>query len=208
MDDHGWLGPLEWAATSRPRQGEHVCGDRQIAVEVSGDGALVGVLDGLGHGADAADAALCGVQVLTDARTEPVDVLVQHCHRALSGTRGAAMTLARIDFAAGLLQWIGIGNVRASLVAKSPGGVEVRSSARLTGGIVGYRLPEVLAPQEVSIRPGDLLIIASDGITDDHLDDIDFAAPSRVIAEQILAHHSKQTDDALVLATRHRGTTG
>lgn len=209
MSEHGRLGPLEWATASRPRPGEQVCGDRAIAVAVDGAGALLGVLDGLGHGEDAATAARCGVQVLQEARGEPLEVLVQHCHRALSGTRGAAMTLARIDFGAtDTLRWIGIGNVSANIVAKHPGGVEVRSSARLAGGIVGYRLPEAIAAQQVPIRPGDLLVIASDGIAEDHLDDIDFAVSSTVIAERILSRHSKDTDDALVLAARHRGTAG
>jgi negative regulator of sigma-B (phosphoserine phosphatase) len=208
MAEHGWLGPIEWAAKSRPRPGENVCGDRLLAVDVNGTGALIGVLDGLGHGVEAAEAANCGVEVLRNARSEPLDVLVQRCHRALSGTRGAAMTLARIDFQADTLSWVGIGNVAADLVAKHPAGVEVRSSARLAGGIVGYRIPEVLTPQEVPIRPGDLLVIASDGIVEDHLDDIDFSAPALVIADQILHSHAKDNDDALVLAARHRGASG
>ena len=208
MAEHGWLGPIEWAAKARPRPGENVCGDRMIAVDVEDTGALIGVLDGLGHGAEAAEAASCGVDVLRAARAEPLDVLVQRCHRALSGTRGVAMTLARIDFRTDTLSWAGIGNVAADLVAKHPAGVEVRSSARLAGGIVGYRIPEALTPQQVPIRPGDLLVIASDGIVEDHLDSIDFSASSLVIAEQILHRHAKDNDDALVLAARHRGTSG
>jgi serine phosphatase RsbU (regulator of sigma subunit) len=208
MAEHGWLGPIEWAAKARPRPGENVCGDRMIAVDVEDTGALIGVLDGLGHGAEAAEAASCGVDVLRAARAEPLDVLVQRCHRALSGTRGVAMTLARIDFRTDTLSWAGIGNVAADLVAKHPAGVEVRSSARLAGGIVGYRIPEALTPQEVPIRPGDLLVITSDGIVEDHLDDIDFAASSLAIADQILRRHAKDSDDALVLAARHRGVSG
>jgi phosphoserine phosphatase RsbX len=208
MAEHGWLGPIEWAAKARPRLGERVCGDRMIAVDVNGGGALVGVLDGLGHGAEAAEAAKCGAQVLQESRAEPLDTLVQRCHRALSGTRGAAMTLARIDFQTDTLSWIGIGNVAADLVAKHPAGVELRSSARLVGGIVGYRIPETLTPQQVPIRPGDLLVIASDGIVEGHLDDIDFSAPALAIAEHILRNHGKDNDDALVLAARHRGASG
>jgi|SRR5882757_8249815 negative regulator of sigma-B (phosphoserine phosphatase) len=208
MAEHGWLGPIEWAAKARPRPGETVCGDRLVAVDVNGAGALLGVLDGLGHGAEAAEAANHGVEVLRAAGAEPLDVLVQRCHRALSCTRGAAMTLARIDFRTDTLSWLGIGNVAADLVAKHPAGVEVRSSARLIGGIVGYRVPETLAPQVVPIRPGDLLVIASDGIVEDYLDDIDFAAPALAIADQILHSHAKDNDDALVLAARHRGASG
>src|SRR5581483_6197608 len=208
MAEHGWLGPIEWAAKARARPGENVCGDRLIAVEINDTSALIGVLDGLGHGVDAAEAAKRGVEVLQAGRAEPLDVLVQHCHRALSGTRGAAMTLAHIDFRSDMLSWIGIGNVTADLVAKHPAGVEVRSSARLSGGIVGYRIPETLTPQQVPIRPGDLLVITSDGIVEDHLDDIDFAASSLAIANEILHEHAKDNDDALVLAARHRGASG
>jgi phosphoserine phosphatase RsbX len=208
MAEHGWLGPIEWAAEARPRPGESICGDKLIAVDVDGAAALIGVLDGLGHGTEAAQAAKRGVDVLRSGAAEPLDVLIQRCHNALLGTRGAAMTLARIDFRADTLSWIGVGNVAADIVAKHPAGVEVRSSVRLAGGIVGYRIPEALTPQEFSIRPGDLLVMASDGIVEDHLDDIDFSASSLSIADHTLRTHFKGNDDALVLAARHRGASG
>jgi len=208
MPEHGWLGPIEWAATWRPLPGQRTCGDRSIAVDVNGTAALIGVLDGLGHGELAAEAAECGVQILGDARGEPLDALVQSCHRGLSDTRGVAMTLVHIDFQKDSLSWVGIGNVAADLVAKHPAGVEVRSSVRLAGGIVGYRVPEVVVSQDLPIRPGDLLVITSDGIDENHLDDIDFAAPALTIAEQILDSHAKDNDDALVLTARHRGVSG
>lgn len=117
------------------------------------------------------------------------------------------MTLARIDFAANTLTWAGVGNVTAHLVAKAPTGTEVRSSARLAGGIVGYRIPEIRPAQVVSIRPGDLLVMRTDGIIDDYLDHIDFAAPALAIAEGLLGKDAKETDDAMVLAARHRGAS-
>ncbi len=206
MADHGRFGPVEWAVAARPRPGEPVCGDRAAAVGDGQSSALFGVLDGLGHGAAAAAASSRGVEVLRDAAAEPLDVLVRRCHRALAATRGAAMTLARIDFTAKVLSWVGIGNVAAKLVAKHPSGVQIRSSAGLAGGIVGYRIPETLRVQRCPIVTGDLLIISTDGIADDHLDDINFAASAAVIADHILGMHSKESDDALVLAARQRGT--
>jgi negative regulator of sigma-B (phosphoserine phosphatase) len=196
---------MEWAVASRPRPGEHVCGDQSIALGIDGGAALFCVLDGLGHGPAAATAALTAVDALRSARSERLEVLVQLCHRMLGGTRGVAMTVARIDFQPGQLSWTGIGNVSANLVAKTISGTQVRSSARLTGGIVGYRIPEISPAQVVPIRTGDLLVIVSDGVTEDHLDHIDFAAPAIDIAKQILSKHAKETDDALVLAARHRG---
>jgi hypothetical protein len=113
--------------------------------------------------------------------------------------------LAHIDFQTNRLSWTGVGNVRANLVAKSVGGVQVRSTARLTAGIVGYRIPDARPAQVVALRTGDLLMLTSDGISDDYLEHIDFAASAADIAEQVLAKHGKDTDDAMVLAARHRG---
>jgi len=205
--ENGRLGPIEWATAGRPLPGEHVSGDQPIAVSIDDDAALFGVLDGLGHGPDAAAAATRAVEVLKRARDQRLEVLVQLCHRVLGGSRGAAMTLARVDFAASTLAWTGVGNVTANLVAKAATGVQIRSSARLTAGIVGYRIPEIRPAQVVPVRAGDLILITTDGIAEDHLDHIDFAGSATVIAEEILGKHAKETDDAMVLAARHRGAS-
>jgi serine phosphatase RsbU (regulator of sigma subunit) len=207
VHENGRFGPIEWARAGRPLPSEYTSGDRGIAVEIDDAGALFGVVDGLGHGPAAAEAALRAVDAVTRASSERVEVLIELCHRVLVGTRGVAMTLARIDFAANTLTWAGIGNVTANLVAKAPTGIELRSSARLTGGIVGYRIPEIRPAQVVSIRPGDLIVISTDGIAEDYLDHIDFSASAVAIAEGLLGKDAKETDDAMVLAARHRGVT-
>jgi serine/threonine protein phosphatase PrpC len=203
----GRFGPIEWAAAARPLSSEEACGDQPVAIDVSGNAVLFAVLDGLGHGSHAARAAAYGLEALRRDPTKPLGVLVQLCHRAMTDTRGGAMTLARIDFEADLLTWTGIGNVTAHLLAKAPTGVALRSSARLDGGIVGYRLPETIHIQTTSIRPGDLLVITTDGIDDDYVDSVDFAASASVIAERILSRHRKGMDDALALTARHRGAS-
>jgi phosphoserine phosphatase RsbX len=203
----GRFGPIEWAAAARPLSSEETCGDQPVAIDVSGNAVLFGVLDGLGHGSHAAQAAACGLEVLRRNPTKPLGVLVQLCNRAMTETRGGAMTLARIDFEGDLLTWTGIGNVTANLVAKAPTGVALRSSARLGGGIVGYRMPETIHVQTTPIRPGDLLVITTDGITEDYIDSVDFAASAGLIAQRILSRHRRGTDDALVLTARHRGAS-
>lgn len=207
MREGGRLGPIEWATAGRPLPGERISGDQPIAIDVGGDAALFGVLDGLGHGPDAAAPALRAVETLMRDRAKRLEVLIQLCHRVLAGTRGVTMTLARVDFAAGTLTWAGVGNVTANLVAKSATGVHVRSSARLAAGIVGYRIPEIRPAQVLPLRIGDLIVITSDGITESCLDRIDFAASAADIAEHILGEHAKETDDATVLAARHRGAS-
>jgi negative regulator of sigma-B (phosphoserine phosphatase) len=206
----GQFGPIEWAAAARPLSSEEACGDQSAAIDVSGNAVLFGVLDGAGHGSHAARAAACGLEVLRQDPARPLGVLVQLCHRAMVDTRGGAVTLARIDFEADLLTWTGIGNVAAHLLAKAPTGVALRSSTSLGGGIVGYRLPETIHIQTISIRPGDLLVMTTDGVSDDYVDSVDsvdFAASAGVIAERILSRHRKGTDDALVLTARRRGVS-
>jgi phosphoserine phosphatase RsbX len=207
VHEHGRLGPIEWARAGRPLPSEFTSGDQGIAIGIEDYAALFGVVDGLGHGPDAATAALRAVDTVKRASSERLEVLVQLCHRVLEGTRGVAMTLVRVDFAANTLTWTGVGNVTADLVAKSPAGVHVRSSARLIGGIVGYRIPEIVPAQVVSIRAGDLIVISTDGIGEDRLEHIDFAASAVVIAEGMLRKHAKETDDAMVLTARHRGAS-
>jgi phosphoserine phosphatase RsbX len=207
VHDHGRLGPIEWATAGRALPGEHVSGDQPIAIDIGGAAALFGVMDGLGHGPDAATAALRAVDALNHAHTERLEVIVQLCHRVLGGTRGVAMTLARVDYVDSTLSWTGVGNVTANLVAKDAAGVHIRSSARLAAGIVGYRIPEIKTAQVISLRGGDLIVMATDGITEDHLDHIDFAASATVIAEEILSKYAKASDDALVLAARYRGAS-
>jgi phosphoserine phosphatase RsbX len=207
VHENGRLGPMEWAITGRPLPGEHISGDQTVALAVRDDAAVFGVIDGLGHGPAAATAAMRAVDVLNRSPGEPIEVLIELCHRVLAGTRGVAMTLARIDFAAATVTWTGVGNVSAHLIAKDVTGVHIRSSARLAAGIVGYRIPEIKPAQSVSVRAGDLLVIASDGIAEDHVDHIDFAASATGIAEHILGKHAKETDDAMVLTARHRGAS-
>jgi phosphoserine phosphatase RsbX len=187
--------------------GEHACGDQSFAVDIDGDSALFGVIDGLGHGPEAEAAAIRAVEAVQRAPGERVEVLVQLCHRVLAGTRGVAMTLAHVNFSTNTLTWTGVGNVSAHVVAKDVTGSHIRSSARLAAGIVGYRIPEIRPAQVVSLRAGDLVLIATDGIGEDHVDHIDFATPAKAIAEEMLTKHAKESDDAMVLAARHRGTS-
>lgn len=171
----------------------------------TGSGAvLFAVLDGLGHGAAAADATDRAAQVLADNRGEPLDVLMVLCHRAMADTRGAAVSLALFG-GADRLQWLAVGNVESRLVAMGPGKPEVRATALQTGGIIGYLLPSNLQSQTIGLRPGDVLLMSTDGISGDFVDTLDLARPAADIASDVLASHIRATDDALVLAARHRG---
>ncbi len=206
MREDGTLGTVEWAVAGRALPGQRVSGDRSVVLDAGDGSVLFAVLDGLGHGAAAADAVDRAAQVLADNRAEPLDVLMVLCHRAMSDTRGAAVSLVLFG-GDDQVQWLGVGNVESRVVAIGPGKPDLRATALLTGGIVGYLLPPNLQTQTVAIRPGDVLLMSTDGIVNDFVDTLDLARPTAEIADDILTCHVKDTDDALVLAARHRGSS-
>ncbi|GAB2632006.1 SpoIIE family protein phosphatase [Nocardia goodfellowii] len=206
MHEDGFVGRIEWAVAGRALPGQRVSGDRCVVLETGGGSVLFGVLDGLGHGAPAADAADRAAQVLSENRAEPLDVLMLLCHRAMADTRGAAVSLALFDCAESI-DWLGVGNVESRVLTVGPAGLTVRATVLMTGGIVGYRLPPNLQAQTVPVRAGDLLLMSTDGIVAESVDGIDLSKSTAEITAEILSRHSKDTDDALVLAARHRGGT-
>jgi negative regulator of sigma-B (phosphoserine phosphatase) len=207
MTRGGRLGPIEWSVAARALPGQDSSGDQAVAIDVGGRAVVFGVIDGLGHGPAAAAAARRAASVVGQHVAQPLDQVLDACHRDVAATRGAAMTLARIDFDTSTLRWAGVGNVTAALVSRTPSGLAATSFVRLISGIVGYRMPRLRTPEAIEMRPGHLLVMATDGITEGHLDGLDFAASADAIADRILGEHTRVTDDALVLVARHRGAT-
>src|SRR5690606_24898882 len=72
---------IDWATAGAALAGQASSGDRAVIVPFPG-GALVAVIDGLGHGKEACEAAAEAEQVLVAAPYEPVDSLMLRCHQA------------------------------------------------------------------------------------------------------------------------------
>ena len=184
--------------------GQDQSGDRHMIRDTSA-GVLIGVIDGLGHGAEAAAVAERTVASLDGhAWDEPLIALVRRCHAALSGTRGVVMNLAALDTREGTLTWIGVGNVEGRLLLKSSSNGYAQQQLLVRPGVVGQRLTQ-LQTSTSRIQRGDLLIFATDGISPDFADGIDISAPVQKIADGIITRHCKRNDDALVLVARYRG---
>jgi phosphoserine phosphatase RsbX len=204
--DGGANGVLEWAVAGRPVPGATVSGDRCV-VELTESETLLAVIDGLGHGPDAALAADRAVAVLEENPAEPVDVLLVLCHDALARTRGAAVTVASISRASRTMTWLGVGNVEGVLVRPPPSGATSGTSslemAMLQGGVVGHQLP-TLRPHAVDLQPGDLVVMATDGIDRSFSDVLRPALAPKRLADGILEDRARPTDDALVLVALYR----
>ena len=192
---------VECAIASRVKNGEKVTGDRAVAVPFA-DGVLIGAIDGLGHGEDAAIAAELAAATLEREPDENVIALVQRCHLALAGTRGAAMSLASLDMRRGVITWISVGNVEGIVVQSGSDGQYARSRLITRGGVVGSALP-LLRAEVLGLVAGDLLVFATDGIDQSFGDELR-RDPRRVdeIANGLLEHFGKKTDDSLVVVAR------
>jgi anti-sigma regulatory factor (Ser/Thr protein kinase) len=149
--------PLEIGVVSEPIRTETVCGDGW-GVRGTGNTALLMVVDGLGHGVLAAEAAREAERVLSGAKQDSISEIVQDMHGALRKTRGAALAIAKIQFEKRLLSFAGVGNVSASIVAMGSS----RSIAS-HNGTVGHQMSRV---QEFTVpwNSDSILVMHSDGL--------------------------------------------
>jgi phosphoserine phosphatase RsbX len=195
-----WPASLDRGVAGVAHEGETRSGDVAVFTRTS-RGALVCVIDGLGHGPEAADAAeLCASVVREHAEDEPTDLLAA-CHQALLRTRGAVMTAVWFDLEQSLVSWAGVGNVDARLVRSGP---ELREEVALVfGGVLGYRLPRV-RPATMPLVRGDLLVMITDGIEGAISPALAGGGAAQALADRILEKHGKGTDDALAVVLRYR----
>ncbi|HVU33644.1 MAG TPA: SpoIIE family protein phosphatase [Opitutaceae bacterium] len=194
------LPGIEWSVAARPLPGETVSGDRHV-VAPSRAGALLAVIDGLGHGDEATVPSRRASEILSAASDESVVSLVQRCHRDLRETRGAAMTVVSLNRQERTASVLGVGNVEAVLVRAAPGAQPARETALLRNGVVGFQLP-VLQASVWPVGPGDLLLFATDGVKEDFGDRVSPLSVLPRLVERILTEKWRGTDDALVLACR------
>ena len=104
---------LEFGAVSLPLDGEEVCGDHWAIKEVGGR-TFIMVVDGLGHGLQAAEASREAIRVFQDSPTpEPADT-IRAAHLAPRGTRGASAGHRRLDHDRAEIQFAGVGNIAGS----------------------------------------------------------------------------------------------
>lgn len=181
--------------------GESESGDQHL-VCCNESGVLIAAIDGIGHGAEAANAARAAIAVLKNGVGEPIIPLVAACHEKLRSTRGVVLSLASIDVKHGLMTWLGVGNVHGTLVrADKKAGPE---TLLLRGGVVGDHLPQLQAAV-LPVSQGDLLVFATDGVRTDFVRTLSAMENPQRAAERVLHGFGNGSDDALVLALRITG---
>jgi anti-sigma regulatory factor (Ser/Thr protein kinase) len=178
--------------------GEKICGDGWAFDETENFRTIM-LADGAGHGAEAARAAQIAVQAFLANPAEPCEELMGSVHRALMPTRGAAVAIARIDAAAGIVRYVGVGNISGLLITDAAARHMVSHNG--TAGHVAPRIREFT--YQFTANP--TVLLHSDGLTSRW----DLGAypglaqqhPS-LVAGVLLRDHRRPRDDASVTVVR------
>lgn len=185
-------------AWSRPRPRETSNGDAYFICKRD-RATLYAVIDGLGHGMGARDAANVAIACLDEWHGEPLDQVFQAAHVALRSTRGAVMSAVVIDTRAQSFQFAGVGNVMVR-VFEAP----ERITPIPTNGTLGARLGQVRVWTH-RWSEGATCVMASDGISATW--DIEaypglLSRSPQMLAGILMRDYGRDSDDATVLVIR------
>lgn len=178
--------------------GERKCGD-SLATRRTGAQSLYMVCDGLGHGTNAATAALAArTAFLRTRESDPVAILGR-IGEALDGTRGAVAAVVRLDRSIGRLDYAAIGNITTIVVQN---GHAKRLAVR--DGLLGGR-PARAHGERIAVESDGVLIMHSDGLAtlrklEDRSALLHRSAP--VMAARLLHESTRGRDDVGVLVAR------
>jgi negative regulator of sigma-B (phosphoserine phosphatase) len=152
--------------------------------------AMLAVIDGLGHGPDAAKASRAAVEQLSLLPVGgPVLEAMQAVHQALRNTRGAAATLCVIN--GFRLEVCAVGNVGFMCV-------NLTIPLVLSAGVLGHQVSRFRVGV-AELKAGARIALLSDGISMRfRLDELKAHAPADA-CQLIMSRHRRKEDDATVL---------
>ena len=191
--------PFQLGTISVALRGEPVCGDGW-AVKPTADTVFILVVDGLGHGTYASEAAREAERVLAETTLVSPAEILRDCHDALKKTRGAAGAIAAISKETGTLSFAGVGNISGTLVSGT-----TRRGMASHNGTLGHQIHKV---QEFNFPWNDdsVLIMHSDGVGTkwelNHYPGIT-NRHSSLIAAVLYRDFNRERDDATVLVAKN-----
>lgn len=192
---------IDTAFATLPLPGQTESGDLSLIKRV-GKGTLIAVVDGLGHGQDAASAAHAAVATLDRYSRQPLAELVQRCHEALVGMRGVVLGLAYLDPQAATMTWLGVGNISGMLLRADAGNRPARITLVPNAGFIGAEQTRPTT-RSVPLALGDTVVFFSDGIRDGFAESLVLTNSPQEIADFVISRHVKGNDDALVVVARY-----
>jgi len=186
-----------WGGVSVAKTGEEVCGDA-LSVSDAGNVRTLLVVDGLGHGPEAAEAAVEAVRLFHRYNGHTLTDLLDYIHGGLRSTRGAAVSIARFDPATKNINFAGIGNVAGVIITAG----ETKRMVSMAG-TAGFNTRKIRA-FDYPFAQG-LIVLHSDGLasswTIDRYPNLATLHPS-LIAAILYRDFTRVRDDATVLVAK------
>ncbi|WP_413990912.1 ATP-binding protein [Labrys okinawensis] len=190
------------------KPGEDVCGDGWHVIPgpgVQGRRAVM-VVDGLGHGPQAAEASAAAVRLFNrHAGRSPAEIM-EAMHEGLRPTRGAAVSIARFEPERRMVSFCGIGNVGGVLASRNTPEARRMLSLNGTVGHVMRKVQQFDYPYPAGGAP--VVILHSDGISAqwalDKYPGLSSANPS-LLAAVLYRDFGRDRDDATVLVAHDLG---
>lgn len=142
---------------SKAMNGEPVSGDGWLYASSNGR-TVCAIVDGLGHGPLAAEAASCAIESLRTHSATPLTEQLTQVHGALRATRGVALGIVEIHRDKQIAKFAGIGNIMAVLIENGT----TRHMVSMNGTL-GHQIGRVTEFQYPWSETA-ILIMCSDGI--------------------------------------------
>ena len=190
---------MQFGTVIKALEGEKVCGDAYF-IKAFENKVLIAVIDGLGHGPDAAVAANTAVECIKNNYKKGLTEIIESCHKEMKGTRGAVIGIALIDLKNSILRYTGVGNIEAMVKSQT-----VFKPISING-ILGYNNLHTVKEEEFPFNPGDLILLHSDGISKQF--DLNIYPPEflgqhpQIIVERVMAEFDSKRDDLCIVAAR------
>lgn len=190
-------------AWSRPYPGEQANGDAYLIRTVAAGQTLLAVVDGLGHGSGAKQAADVARESINEWSGEPIDEVLMSVHQALRATRGAVAAMIIIEPDQRRLSYAGVGNIDARLFELNTPSVTRFVPVNGTLGLRTFKAR--VGTYEWRAEDVLLIVMASDGINSQWdmqaYPDLVGRDP-QLIAGMLMRDYSRASDDATVLVVR------
>lgn len=181
-----------------PHPHEEVSGDGWAAT-ISNRCCRLLVVDGLGHGPLASEAAHQAIRTFRRTTSNSSTHIIEELHGALRSTRGAVAAVASVDFERCEVEFAGIGNISAAIILDH--NIRRLVSHNGTLGSNMRKAKSILYP----FPHGSMLVMHSDGIgthwSPDSYPGL-ITHSSGVIAGTIYRDHSRHRDDATIVILR------
>lgn len=159
---------------------------------------VAALFDGAGHGIAAHQIAKRAIEFVANSNEQSIKNTITNLHKELLGTRGGVIVMCVVNKVTGNCTISGLGNIGARFLAPENRVLQLR------GGVLGYEIVNPIV-HECSLGPEAILLLHSDGVSQTFKISNSVSIKhltAQDIAEEVMTHHSKLSDDASVIVIR------